>query len=798
MSLLTALTALNPFKARTANKDSGIREVYRAVGNDPRYLWPDLSKPEVQLQAYRANPFLYATVNKIVTSAAAVSMEVYNVAGEEKEEIEDHPIERLLAKPNVLESYQSLIKATLTYLLVTGNAYWYIAGGFKPTEVYNIRSDRVWIVPGTTPQSPVAGYVYRLYGQDIPLEEPQVIHFKLLDPANDFYGLSPVYTLWKAIQTDQAMAQWNMGYFGKNNAVPSSIVSMPPTMSDPDFNRVKREWVENYGGDNPTTAFIRGDQIKLEVLTPTHEDMAFLDGRAFNRETIERVYGIAGGLSDKSATRANSDSAYTQFLDEVVYPHMNSIAELLTVRLAPIYGDNLCVEAEDIRQKDNADERAEIEVAKQFFTVNEIRKLYFQEQDIEGGDVPSAVWNSAIQAAPQTAPDASMPMDAKPPELPAPPQVPQLPPGDLSGAENKALDEEDRVFPALELTASMKRQLQQFVTLVGKDKPFDGFEFHQAPYSLELMAKSWADTMIDTYAENAPIETYQSALAEAMHYIRLLDPRHTIKAEQRGWSMSGKRDELAQEKDSAESAMLTAMSDYLTSLAQKVIKNVRQAASSVRKSGIPGSLEDYTNYFDDKFWNDMLDLLDAAIRPIMHDNVTKGATAAADRLSKFGIGLDPTQFNTDAASYALKYTDKVLRKFNDTTRDGVGAVLGRWIGSEGATLGDLVTALEQAPLFSLQRATLTAITETTRAFSQGEMIAGEELATLADVPMRSKGSGLEPPLHPGCRCWITVDPVYDTANHLVAMDTVFHTSQDTVVCPICAPYNDKYLSGATA
>lgn len=355
-------------------------------------------------------------------------------------------------------------------------------------------------------------------------------------------------------------------------------------------------------------------------------------------------------------------------------------------------------------------------------------------------------------------------------------------------AAAKSLDDNLEEAPPLSMPA--KAELAKFAAYVHQVKHetktatinprnpsgYEDFLFIHAPKGVRLAAKAYAD------------------VADPHELIYAYAPEQ--KAEQRV-SMSGAIDPLAREKDAAESVMRPVVQEYLDKLKARVIANTRQAASHARKaSRIPGELNDYLNYFDDKFWQDMLDLLDASMRPHIQDMASKGALEAAKVLrAKIGGGFDPAVFSTDAAEYAMKYTDKVLQKYNTTSRDGVGAILARWVGSEGATLQDLITALEQSPVFSLARVEMTAITETTRAFAQGEMIAGEVLAKEAGVPFKSKGSGLEPPLHPNCRCWVTTDPVYDGSQRLVAFDTMYHTAMDTVVCQTCAPYNGKYLSG---
>ena len=79
-------------------------------------------------------------------------------------------------------------------------------------------------------------------------------------------------------------------------------------------------------------------------------------------------------------------------------------SQKLTQHLAPFYGDDLLIQAEDIR--DNSADIAEVQAAASYLTINEVRERYFHIEPIADGD-----------RLPATAPTPSI----APPTLPLPP-----------------------------------------------------------------------------------------------------------------------------------------------------------------------------------------------------------------------------------------------------------------------------------------------------------------------------------------------------------------------------------------
>ena len=147
------------------------------------------------------------------------------------------------------------------------------------------------------------------------------------------------------------------------------------------------------------------------------------------------------------------------------------------------------------------------------------------------------------------------------------------------------------------------------------------------------------------------------------------------------------------------------------------------------------------------------------------------------------IGMDYTAINQGALDFARTYAYDLINKakggIDKLTRDTVSNAIQRFVDTPGFTLGDI--ARDLSDVFSVNRARMIAVTETTRAFAEGNRLAGLELKKeFPDVKVIKQfftnmddrvcelcgpndGKEVEideefpngdPPLHPQCRCWI--------------------------------------------
>lgn len=152
------------------------------------------------------------------------------------------------------------------------------------------------------------------------------------------------------------------------------------------------------------------------------------------------------------------------------------------------------------------------------------------------------------------------------------------------------------------------------------------------------------------------------------------------------------------------------------------------------------------------FWDDVAGELNGAITPFLTEVYMDAAEAL---IGTVPIGVDWGLVNERAASWARQYGFDLVRGITATSRRATQEAVSAFF-AQAQTRADLEARL--ARIYGTVRAESIAVTEVTRAASQGEQAIAKELADM--------GVGMIPK-------WFTLN--------------------DELVCPICGPRHNKVI-----
>jgi len=174
-----------------------------------------------------------------------------------------------------------------------------------------------------------------------------------------------------------------------------------------------------------------------------------------------------------------------------------------------------------------------------------------------------------------------------------------------------------------------------------------------------------------------------------------------------------------------------------------------------------------------EFWEEFGAGLSAEMYPFLSSVFVAQAGAL---IAQTNLGVDWTLINQAAADWAKLYTNTLVSQLTETTIEGVGEAVASFF-EDALTRGELEDLLLQS--FGPVRAETIAVTEVTRAASEGEQAIARELAEagIQMIPIWQTNNdelvceefdggpgcvprhgqviedGIYPPLHPRCRCW---------------------------------------------
>ena len=137
-------------------------------------VWTPRDYHALAREGFAQNAIVYRCVRMIAEAAASVPLLTYQGA----DELNEHPLAQLIARPNAAQCGPDFLEAWYGFLLVAGNAYIEaVATGGEIRELHALRPDRIKVVPGSDgwPEAweySVAGRSVRLAGEVAPGVRP--------------------------------------------------------------------------------------------------------------------------------------------------------------------------------------------------------------------------------------------------------------------------------------------------------------------------------------------------------------------------------------------------------------------------------------------------------------------------------------------------------------------------------------------------------------------------------------------------------------------------------------------------
>lgn len=372
---------------------------------------------ERQTALYRKLSWVQLAIGTVARAVAGVPLHVQRLGADEgKQEIDNHPFEQLLRRPNPRMSRFELLESIVSYRALTGNAYLWmnrLNPSAPPTELWVLPAQRVR--PLSDGRMGVRGFAYDPGdGTAIPLEPWEVMHFSLFHPDNVLQGLSPLESLASIAKGDLAMQRWNTNFFAENNAKSPGALAFSDPIDDASWEAMKADIRSEHGGVRRNLMMLRNagpGGVQWIGMNMSQRDMEFLSARTFNKEEILAMYapGLASMLA-VNATEANSLAGKATFLEFAVWPTLVALAEKISNDVLPAYGDSLVANFEDVRIVDRAMQLQEQAAFAAVHTLDEVRAKFYQDPPI--GDERGLMLATQASAAPPS----REPTDDNPPD----------------------------------------------------------------------------------------------------------------------------------------------------------------------------------------------------------------------------------------------------------------------------------------------------------------------------------------------------------------------------------------------
>ena len=322
---------------------------YNSLGYDSV---PKISYEDLATDGYSENAIVYRCVNEIANNASRVKINLFRGDAE----VDNHPLLDLLYNPSPTQSQVEWFQGLYSYLLISGNNYMLSVGGDNtpPTELYNLRPDRIKIQTGqrampTAYDYIISGQTVERYEVDQATGDSKIKHIKMFNPLDDYYGMSPIQASSVDIDQHNLANKHNVNLL-QNGARPSGAVIFNPKdetggnvqLSENQRSQLQSDINSRFSGTNNAgrPMLLEGDFDWKEMgLSP--KDMDFIQLKNMSAKDIALVYGVPSqliGIPD-SQTYSNFAEAKLALYNETIIPLLDKIQGDLNEWLVPQFND---------------------------------------------------------------------------------------------------------------------------------------------------------------------------------------------------------------------------------------------------------------------------------------------------------------------------------------------------------------------------------------------------------------------------------------------------------------------------
>lgn len=311
--------------------------------------WTRRSFAALAQEGFARNPVVHRCVRLIAEAANRVPL----VAVEEGRRLTQHPLLKLLRRPNPHQSGGELLEAVYAYLQTAGNAYLNaaIADG-EVKGLFCLRPDRVQVVAGADgwPEA----YAYTSGGRTQTLRQDtapvsSVLHLALFHPLDDHYGLAPLAAAQQSLDLHNAAARWNKALLD-NSARPSgALVYSAGTgqLTEDQFTRLKEELETAFqGAANAGRPMVLEGGLDWKAIGISPRDMDFVEAKHVAAREIALAFGVPPMLLGIPGdnTYANMAEANRTLWRHTIVPLVRRVTDDLSFWLAPAFGGSVTLE----------------------------------------------------------------------------------------------------------------------------------------------------------------------------------------------------------------------------------------------------------------------------------------------------------------------------------------------------------------------------------------------------------------------------------------------------------------------
>lgn len=346
-------------------------------------------------EGYVASSIAYACIEKRAKLIASMPWVVQVKRGGEWQEVDNHPLQRLLDRPNPDQSLYELMYHVSQSLDLAGNAFLSeIKAGVngRPVQLWHLPPQHLKIKPGR--ERLVEHFEYADHAiTHKRIDAADMIHLKMPNPDDPIFGMPTLRAGGRATDIDRESGIWQKVSLENRGASDVNIM-LPPESTQEQVDNVKRQYKDQQAGaKNARKAMVTTADI--QQLGQTAVEMDFVESRRQVWVEIAAVFGmsLANLGMTESVNLANAEAMDKALWQNTIIPQLELLQRQFNHQLASEFGadvrmvyDTSNVEALQENLNDKLENAAKLfAMGVPLNVINQHLELGMD--DVEGGDI---------------------------------------------------------------------------------------------------------------------------------------------------------------------------------------------------------------------------------------------------------------------------------------------------------------------------------------------------------------------------------------------------------------------------
>jgi HK97 family phage portal protein len=275
---------------------------------------------------------VYAAVQVIAETVAALPVTVYRLDDSGRREVRDHPVARLFEmEPNARQTPFEFVETLVAHALLRGNAYGEIVrdGRGAPTAVHLLHPDRV-SVQVVRATGRVVYDITREDGTAARLLPEEMLHLK--DRSDDgIVGKSRLTRARETFSTALQTERYALNTY-RNGAAMTGVLQHPEELGPEPAQRLRESFERIYAGaGNAGRVAVLEEGTEWKQLSVSPENAQMLQSRRFSVEQIARMFRVPPPMLQDlaNATYSNVVEMNRMFATHTVKPWVRRLEQAI-------------------------------------------------------------------------------------------------------------------------------------------------------------------------------------------------------------------------------------------------------------------------------------------------------------------------------------------------------------------------------------------------------------------------------------------------------------------------------------